>query len=87
MKKVIRRENRGGAMLPFKRMVCYSTLVQLAGVYLDASSGHGEISADNVSREQLAKLAPVTVDAIRRLPKLPDRSQMTYLPDRSSGSY
>ena len=87
MRKVMRRENRGGAMLPSKRVVRYKTLVQLAGVYGDAKSGHGKVAADDVSREQLAKLAPVTVDAVRRLPKLPDRSQMTYLPDRSSGSY
>ena len=87
MKRLMKRENRSGALLPNKRMVRYETLVQLAGVYVDAWSGSGKASADDVSRAQLAKLAPVTVDAVSRLPKIPDRVQMQYLPDRSSGSH
>ena len=78
MKIVLKRENKYGNRLPFKRMVLYETLVRLAGVYSDAQSG-SQVPADDVNRTLLHKLAPVTADAVLNLPSLRDREQSTYL--------
>ena len=81
MKRAMRRENRRGTTFREKRMVQYKTLVQLAGVYRDARNRGFDVSDHEVSRNELATLAPITVDAVKELPKIPDREQMTYLPD------
>ena len=81
MKTVLERENKYGSRQPYKRMVQYATLVQLAGVYSDAQDGSHE-SADDVSRNLLHEHAPVTADAVVNLPRLRDREQDTYLQSR-----
>lgn len=82
MKRAMRRENRQTINLREKRMVQYKTLVQLASVYRDAVSGIFGVSGKQVSRGELAKVAPITVDAVRELPKIEDREQNLFLPER-----
>ena len=58
---------------PNQRMPTYPTLVFLAGVYMDAQS------ATNNRLEELTKVAPKTVDAVRNMPKLDDGLQSRVL--------
>ena len=61
-----------------KRMPRYKTLVVLAGTYADSRHG-SRVSEDNVSRQRLRELAPITIDAVTSLPRIQDTYQDTYL--------
>lgn len=81
MKRALRRENRKGHTMREKRMVQYRTVVQLAGVYRDAVSGAASRGGE-VSRAELLRRAPVTVGAVMEMPRMDDREQNAFLPER-----
>lgn len=74
VKKKLRAMTRSGLLLPDQKMPAYVTLVQLAAVYLQAREG-----TRHTTVRRLASLAPRTVEALNKMPRLADGPQNQIL--------
>ena len=68
------RKNRYSMLDKGARFPSYKTFIQLAAVFLDASSGDW-VPETYMSRKRIIQLAPKTVRALQELPQLDDEEQ------------
>lgn len=78
IKPKFRAMTRDMVLMPRKRMPNYRTFVCLTAAYADARSG-GETKREKA----LKAVAPLTLDAVRRMPRIDDWEQNTILRNRA----